>query len=83
MNKKAIKSLVGGKFFSVVFTKTNGSKRKMLCKLVFKRLLKGGKAAYVKPNRLPVVDVKLGQFRSINLDTLEEIKVDGKTYKIV
>ena len=84
----------GTKIFSVRFIKKDGSVRDMTCRFGVTSHLKGGELAYKPadydligvfdmnaPSKDPDVDEK-GAYRSINLQTLQMLKVDGKSYLI-
>ena len=83
MNTTEIKKLVGNQFFSATFTKKDGTTRKMLCRLGVKKYLKGGTKKYDtdRLNYLTVLDVKKKAYRTINLNTLKEVKAQGKVIK--
>ena len=73
-----------GQIFAVTFKKADGSIREMQCKKFVEKALASGDRRVVgasttahKPNLYCVVDIKVGQFRSINLDTLMSCKVAG------
>ena len=73
-----------GKIFSAVFTKKNGEKRKMVCRQGVAKYVKGIGLKF-KPeerNLIGVFDMHKKAYRFINTTTLEQIKVQGKTYKI-
>lgn len=76
MNTAQIRKLVGSKIFSVIFTKKDGTSRKMHCKLGVKKHLKGGTKKYdtEQLNYLTVYDLKKRAYRTVNLNTLEQIK---------
>ena len=71
------KQLVGNKFFTVVFRKKDGTLRKMNCRLGVTKHLKGGTKGYDKSNLVTVYDIVKKGYRTVNLDTLEEIKARG------
>ena len=81
MTKKEIKSLVGSKFFTVDFIKKDGSLRVMNARLGVTKALKGGEKTYNDNdfNYLTVFDVKSKGYRTINLDTIQRLKVNGET----
>lgn len=81
MNKKTFKKLVGSKFFTVKFTKKDGSTRVMNCRLGVKKHLKGGVKRYDASNLVTVYDLKSKGYRTVNLNTLQEIKTSG--FKVV
>tara|TARA_R100001132_G_C3249627_1_gene77282 strand:- start:574 stop:858 length:285 start_codon:yes stop_codon:yes gene_type:complete len=73
-----------GKIFSAVFTKKDGEKRKMVCRQGVAKYVKGVGLKF-KPeerNLIGVFDMHKKAYRFINTNTLEQIKVQGKTYKI-
>jgi hypothetical protein len=68
-----------GKIFSVVFTKKDGTIRKMVARLGVRKHLKGGELKYdaASKNLLPVFDMEKEEYRMINVSTIQEIKVGG------
>lgn len=74
-----------GKIFTVVFIKrTNGETRVMNCRLGVVRHLRGGKKRY-KPadyNLLTVFDMQKQGYRSINLDSLLELRFQGNVLEV-
>ena len=83
MNTNQVRKIVGSKIFSAVFTKKDGSERKMLCKLGVKKHLKGGVKKYDTEvlNYLTVYSLDKQGYRTLNLNTLKQIKC-GKVYKV-
>jgi len=79
-----LKELVGNKIFSVEFLKKDGSLRKMVCRLGVKKHLKGGELKYSPEdfNYLTVFDLQSEEYRTINVNTIKKIKLDGVTYDI-
>ena len=70
-----------GKIFSVIFTKKDGSERKMVCRLGVKRYLSGGKnPVHHIPKYLTVYDIQAKGYRNINFDTLKCAKGNGQEY---
>jgi len=82
MKKEKLKKLVGSTIFSVEFTKKNGDKRKMLCKLGVTKHLQGGEKKYDHDNLLTVFSLDSKAYRTVNMDTLESIKYRGKVIKL-
>lgn len=84
MNASMIRELVGNKFFSVIFTKKNGEMRKMTARLGVKKHLKGGQMKHNPDelNHLVVFDMAKKEYRTINIDTLIELKFKGKMITI-
>lgn len=85
MKTDKIRSIVGNKIFSAVFTKKNGDTRVMLCRLGVKKHLKGGEKKYntERLDYLTVYDLANKGYRTINLNTLKQIKSGGKTYIVL
>jgi hypothetical protein len=78
--KELIKKLVGGKFFTVEFTKKDGSIRVMNARLGVTKALKGGEKSYNDNdfNYITAYDVKVKGYRTINVDTIKKIKCNGQ-----
>lgn len=74
---KAISLISGtnGRFFGVTFTKKDGSIRRMKCKI--EKDTKPTQLGY-----LNVTDVKENTIKSMNLQTLSEIRMDKKVYLV-
>ena len=73
-----------GKFFSAVFTKKNGDKRLMTCRLGVKKGVKGVGLSF-KPQDIglmTVFDIHKGGHRFINLMTLKRLKIHGNEYQV-
>ncbi len=81
---QTLKELVGSKIFAVVFQKKDGTLREMVCRLGVTKHLKGGEKKYDTDalNYLTVYDMQAEGYRTINVNTLKKIKVDGVTYDI-
>ena len=72
-----------GKFFTVVFTKKDGTTRKMTCRTGVKKGINGNGLKFEpKEKGLRVVwAADAESYRMINLDTVKEIKFNGtRTY---
>lgn len=84
INYEQLKKMVGKKIFTVKFTKKDGTKRIMNCRLGVKKHLKGGKLGYnpSELNYLIVYDLVKKGYRTINVNTLEEISFNGKLYNL-
>lgn len=84
MNKKRIIELVGNKFFTISFIKKDGTLRKMNARLGVTKHLKGGKRSYNPDdfNYLTVFDLGKKQYRTVNLNTVKEIKANGKIIEL-
>jgi len=70
----------GGRIFSVIFTKKDGSERKMVCRKGVVKHLRGGQSTtkHIK-SLVTVYDTQAKGYRSINLKTLKMVKGRGKT----
>ena len=71
-------ALTGGRFFTVVYRKKDGTIRKMNCRTGVKRHLKNVEVPVghvsKRDDKLVVFDVKLGDYRTINRDTIIAIR---------
>ena len=77
--------LLKGQFFTVEFTKKDGTKRIMNCRTGVKKYLSnnGKKIQITKPidnGILRVFDLQKNEYRSINLDTVNRITFNKVTY---
>lgn len=83
MTTKQFRDLVGNKFFTAKFKKKDGTIRVMNARLGVKKHLKGGKLGYdpKKLNYVTVFDMTKNAYRTLNLNTLVEVKTNG--YKVV
>jgi hypothetical protein len=81
MDLQAFKKEVGGKFFSAIFVKKDGTIREINCRLGVKKHLKGGQLSYNPDdfNYLVVFDLDKKEYRTINMDRLVMIKFNGKS----
>jgi hypothetical protein len=69
-----------GRFFTVQFEKQNGDLRVMNCRGGVRRYLKGGTNNMEdKPQYYTVFDVRRKSYRTINLSTIQNIRIDGVT----
>lgn len=71
-------SLTGGRFFTVVYRKKDGTIRRMNCRTGVKRYVKGADvpSGHVskRDDKLVVFDVKIGDYRTINRDSVIAIR---------
>lgn len=85
MNYDFLKEAVDdGHIFSVDFIKrTTGEQRHMLCRIGVKSHLKGGtkKFSDTEKNLLTVFDVQKNGYRSIPLENIIRVKINGRTYE--
>ncbi len=85
IKRSLVKTLIAAnndKFVGVTFTKKDGQKRNLNGSLYVRS--KTGKApttAHI-PEYLTIYDVKAGGFRTINLDTVESIRMKGGEFKV-
>ena len=84
MRVDELKSMVGNKIFTVIFTKKDGTLREMNCRLGVKKHLRGGVLAYdaKELNYLPVYDLQKEGYRMINVNTIKEIRFEGKVVTV-
>lgn len=71
-----------GKIFHVVFTKKDGSERKMTCRLNVQKHLKGGKLSFdpAKKGLIGVFDMHNG-YRFINLNKIKSLTINKVKYE--
>lgn len=84
IKRNVVKTLIVAnhdKFVGVTFTKKDGQKRDLNGRLHVRS--KTGKAPTTAhlPEYLTIYDVKAGGFRTINLDTVESIRMKGIEFK--
>lgn len=80
-SRRKLLEKTNGKIFTVHFRKTDGTVRKMNCRLGVKVHLKGGKSSVENYNKYIVVyDMQTKGYRTVNLETLIEAKIGGKHY---
>jgi len=75
-----------GRAFTVLFTKrSDGTKRLMNCRYGVYNKLKGGQApfSFADKNLHSVYDLVSHDYRSIPLDTIEKVVLEGVKYEIV
>ena len=73
-----------GKVFTAVFTKKDGTTRKMNCRLGVSKKVNGSGLAYNPGDLglLPVYDMKAKEYRMINLTTLTVLQIAEQVYFI-
>jgi hypothetical protein len=73
-----------GKFFTVTFVKKDGTTRVMNARLGVKAYLKGGELPYdPEPKGLiPVYDMGKQKYRMVNINTITNIKIGNKEFKV-
>lgn len=80
-----IKTLSENTIFGATFVKrTTGETRDMVCRLGVKKGTNGKGLNFdpVEKGLLPVYDLKSKGFRMINLNTLKELRIRGKVYRL-
>lgn len=86
-NLSNLQNLVSdGSIFSVEFIKrTDNQLRKMLCRLGVKKHLRGGDKAYnpKKHNLLTVFDMNKKAYRSIPVNAIQKISINGQTFNFL
>jgi hypothetical protein len=84
LEKKLLLDFLGNKIFTATFTKKDGSLRVMNCRLGVKKHLKGGQKSYNDDdfNYLTVFDLNKKAYRTININTLKQIKANGKIIEL-
>lgn len=82
--KKLIESS-NGAIFSVKFIKKDGTLRDMVCRLGVTKHLKGGVKGYDAADfkLVTVFDMQKKGYRSISLDTLNTVTINGDTWGVV
>lgn len=70
-----------GKFFTVTFTKKDGSIRTLNGRLGVTKYLKGGKSTLNPDQFITVYDVQSQGYRAVNVDTIQSVTVDGILYQ--
>ena len=88
LNRVNLRHLIdrqNGLFLSADYRKIGGEKRTLTGRLGVKSYLKGGQNTVMRDERpyLTVFDIKLRQYRTVSLDTVSEIRMGGKIYKVI
>ena len=88
LNRVNLRSLVvrqNGKFVSADYRKLDGEKRTLTGRLGVTAFLKGGSNKVEADDRpyLTVFDIKLAQYRTVNLETVSAIRAQGVEYVVV
>lgn len=78
-----LKKELKGKFFTVEFTKKDGTLRKMNARLGVTKHLKGGTKGYddAAHNFLTVFDLGKKAYRTVAIDRIEKLCYNGKVWK--
>lgn len=74
-----------GKVFTAVFTKKDGTIRKMNCRLGVSKHVNGAGLSYYPEDHglLTVFDMKEKGYRMINLSTLVTLQINKKVYVVI
>ena len=74
-----------GKYFTVSFTRKNGTNRVMNARLGVKVYLKGGTLPYNPDEKglIPVFDAKIKKYRMININTVNKLIIDKPEYEVI
>ena len=85
VNVRSFLEKTKGKIFSVKFTKQDGQQRKMVCRTGVTAYLNGGVNKVERADRayFTIFELQIAQYRTINLDTISEIRVFGKIWAII
>lgn len=80
LETELIKKELGNKIFTITFTKKDGTLRKLKGRLGVTKALQGGEKKYDDKdyNYLTVFDLEKNAYRTVNLNTVKEIKYKGK-----
>jgi len=82
--KQLFQEITSGKIFTAQFIKKDGSRRLMNCRTNVKKFTNGKGLSFdpIARNLLPVYDLKVKDYRFINLSTLISVTIKGKKYFI-
>lgn len=79
-NLEQIIKITAGKFFTVVFTKKDGTERVLNGRLGVVNHLKGGKSTVNHEEYLTVFDVHAKGYRSVNKSAIKEVRFGKEVY---
>ena len=79
---KAMIKSTKGRFFSAEFIKANGSKRKIIARVGCHIGVKGVGRKNIKESLVTVYEPKVKGYRTINLETLQNFKCGGLSWKV-
>lgn len=81
MTNSEFKKMVGNKIFSVTFVKADKTLRTYNARVDVKKHTKGGvNTVEHKPNLVTVWELTAKQYRTLNLDTIKQLKFAGAEY---
>ncbi len=74
-----------GKIFTAIFTKKDGTLRKMNCRKGVKAFTQGGvnRVVQMSNDYITVFDMKIHEYRTLNLGTVISVKFKGEEYQII
>lgn len=72
-------------FCAEFIKRSNNARRKMVCRRGVVKHLKGGVPAYDfrEKGLIPVFDMRVKEYRSIPIEGLRRLRIDGRTYRVV
>lgn len=80
---KAMVKSTKGKFFSAIFIKADGSKRKIVGRVSVHKGVKGASNRVPKEHLIAVFEPKTKGWRTINLETLQSFKCGNFKYEVI
>lgn len=81
MTNTEFKKMVGNKIFSVTFVKADKTLRTYNARVDVKKYTKGGvNTVEHKPHLVTVWELTAKQYRTLNLDTIKQLKYSGAEY---
>lgn len=85
VNLRTFIESMGGKFLAVDYRKLDGAPRTITGRRGVKAFLKGGSNKVEAQDRPYIVlfDVQLLEYRTVNLDTVSELRTGGAVYTVV
>lgn len=78
--KHVREAVADGRLFSVTFKKKNGELRNMLARTGVKKYTHGGVNKNSNPNHLIVYSLNDHGYRTVNMETITKIKINGVEY---
>lgn len=74
-----------GKIFTAIFTKKDGTLRKMNCRKGVKAFTQGGvnKVVQMSNDYITVFDMKIHEYRTLNLGTVISVKFKGEEHQVI
>ena len=75
--RRVVEATVQDRFFTVSFTKADGSYRQLNCRLGVNKHKKGGRDCNTNKQMMTVWDTGAKGYRNVNMNTIYSITVDG------